>query len=79
MTLAEPWMAALFHVARRPAEPPHEEIAEPLLRARQIARGVHRPEDVVTGYLPVEGSDQPLESLFTNQGIDVSVVQGRDR
>ena len=43
VTHPQPRVAALLHVGRRPAEAADEEQTKPLLRARQVGRGIHRP------------------------------------
>ena len=72
-------VAALLDVALRPAEAAHEEIAQPLLGAGEIVLGIHRPQDVVGGDLAVEESDEALEPVLADGGVDFCVVQEDDR
>ena len=62
----EPRMPALLDVALRASEAADEEITKPLLGASQIFPRIHRPQDVVVRYLSVEGCDQPVESVFSD-------------
>ena len=71
VTHAQTWMTALFDVRLRAAEAENEEIAEPLFRAFQIPRRVHRPQNVVAGYLAVKRFDQALESGRPDRFINV--------
>ena len=68
-------MPALLDVARRPAEPADQEVAEALLGASQAAGRIHRAEDVVGGNLLVESSDETMEAFFADGGVNLMFVQ----
>jgi hypothetical protein len=62
----QPGMAALLDIGLRSAEAENEEIAQPLLRAFQILRGIHRPQHVVAGNLAVKRVGKALESVLSD-------------
>lgn len=64
-------MPPLLDVAGRPAEPPDEKITQPLFRPRQIVRRIHRPENVVAGYLLIKGLHQSRETFLANAFVDL--------
>ena len=49
------------------AEAANQEIAQALLGALEIARWIHRTENVVAGNLPVERRNQAGEAFFTDR------------
>jgi hypothetical protein len=70
MPRAETGMASLFDVSLRPSEPADQKIPEALLGTWKIARRVHGPQKVVLRDLPIEGGDQPGETVRANHGIN---------
>lgn len=74
MPQAKPRVAALLDVTWWTAEAADQEVTEPLLGAGQIVRGIHRTNQIVTGHLPVEGGDEPPESVLANGGVDITLV-----
>jgi hypothetical protein len=74
MAQPQTWMSPLLDVARRTAEPFHEEIAEPRLGAGQVVRGVHRPENRIAWYLPVERANEAAEPVFPDDSVQIELV-----
>jgi hypothetical protein len=70
MPRAEAWMTSLFNVSLRPSEPTDQEISEALLGTWEVARRIHGPQKVVLRDLPIEGGDQPSETVRANHGIN---------
>lgn len=68
---AEPGVAALFDVAHGPAEPAHEEVAQPLFGSGQVIGGIHGSENVITGDSAVEGSDEAGEPVLADRAINL--------
>jgi hypothetical protein len=62
----------LLDVGSGPSKTINEKVSQPLLRSRQIARGIEGPQNVVARNLPVERRHQTLESLMADGGIDFS-------
>ena len=56
MAHPQTWMAALLDVSLRSAEPADEEVAQPLLGAREIVRRVHDSENVVARHLAIKAA-----------------------
>lgn len=71
MAHAQPRVAALLHVARRPAETANEEVTQTLLGPGQIVRRIHRSENIVLGHLFVEGADKLFEAFFADAVVDL--------
>ena len=76
---AEPGMAAPLDVPPRPAEPPHEKLAQPPLGVGQISPLIHRAQNLVTGGAPVERRHEPGKSFVADQAVNVSVEQVHGR
>ncbi len=64
-------MPALFHVNLRAPETSDQEIPQPLFRAFQIMRRIHRPQDVVGRNLAVKRVSQALKSRLPDGGENV--------
>jgi hypothetical protein len=62
VTDAQPGMAALFDVGLGTSEAADEKIAQALLRAFQIVRRVHWPENIVGWHLPIKCIGKALKS-----------------
>jgi len=67
-------MAALLDVSLRSAEPANEKVAQPLLGACEIVRWIHGREDLVAGNLPVERRNEARESLFSDNCVNILIV-----
>jgi hypothetical protein len=64
-------MAALFDISLRPAKTSDQEIPQPLFRAVQIVRRIHRSQDFIAWNLAVERVDKPFKPRLADGGIDV--------
>jgi len=64
-------MAALFDVSLWAAETENQKIAQSLLRAFEILRGIHRPENIVGWNLPVKRIGKTLESGLADRRVNV--------
>jgi hypothetical protein len=74
MPRAQAWMASLFDVSVRPAEPTDQEISEALLSTREILRRIHGSQKVVLRDLPIEGSHQARETFRADHGINFAFL-----
>ena len=68
-------MAALLDIALRPAKSIDQKFPQTLFRARQIMPRIHRPEQVVRRNLAIERGYETLESVFSDERINILVVQ----
>lgn len=71
MAHAQSRVTALLDVSRRSAEAPDEEVAKALFSPDEIVSRIHRSEDVVFGYLFVEGVDKLLKAVFADAFVDL--------
>ncbi len=74
MPHTQPWMAALLYIPHRPSKPEHQKVPQPSLRPRQILRRIHRPQDIVTGDLPVKCGCQARKAILANSCINLVLV-----
>src|SRR5206468_10966935 len=72
---AQPRMPALFDINRRAPKAKDQEIPEALLCPRKVVARIHRPQQVVAGYLPVECRDEPPEPVLANRDVDFVIFQ----
>src|SRR5262245_41184529 len=73
----QPRVAPLLDISLRSAEAADEKVLQPLFRASQIIGRIHRAENVVARHLGVKRPDQPLEAVFTNLLVDLSLGNHR--
>ena len=73
--LKENSIAVLSGDVRRTAEPEHQKTAKTLLCPFQIVRRIHGAKDGVVGDLPVEGCDQTIEAVVSDDVVDIFFVQ----
>jgi len=70
MPHAQPWVAALFDIGGRSAEPIDQEVSEPLFGSLQVFFRVHGTEDVVSGHLAIERGYQLPQAIFADDRIN---------
>jgi len=63
-------MAARFEISGRTAKSKHQKIAEAPFRSFKVVALIKRAKNVVRWDLPVEGSDQALESIGPNDRVN---------
>lgn len=69
-------MAPLLDIPGRATKAADEEVAEPRLGTGEIVAGVHRSQDVVAGYLSIEGAYETREAVLANELEEIVFVQG---
>jgi hypothetical protein len=70
MPRAQAWMASLFDVSVRAAEPTDQEISEALLSTREIPRRIHGSQKIILRDLPIEGGHQARETFRADHGVN---------
>lgn len=71
-------MSALFDVGSWTSEAVNEESTEAVFSAPEIAPSIQRRKDVVRWNAAVERGDQPAETFFADDRIDVLFFHDRD-
>lgn len=67
---AEFGMAALLQIVLRSAETKDQEQSQPFFCTSQIARRIHRAQNIVIGHLPVERSHDSGDPVRTNDAVN---------
>jgi len=67
----QPGMPAFLNVPGRPAESKNEKVRQPLLRARQILRRIHRPQDLILWHLAIESASQTAKAFFPDDEVEL--------
>jgi hypothetical protein len=77
MAHAQARVPASLRIVIWPTKSLDEKLAQPHLGPGHVALRVKRAKDVVAGHTSVERTDEPMESIVADQGIDLGVQEIR--